>query len=225
MDEAGFVEGARALGLVLTRAQVDAFVAFESRLYEANRVMNLTRVPPEECWSRHFLDSLLFHDLIPQGSRVLDIGTGPGLPAWPLACARPDFSVVALDSSGKMIGFLRTQPLPNLKPQLGRAEADLERERFDVVTGRAVAPLAIQLELSAAACRMGGLLLPLRTAHDAPEIARLAAENPLGLRLEETVIRRVSGLDAERWCPVFRKVKHTPRLYPRSWAEIRRAPV
>src|ERR1041384_4679794 len=134
-------------GLELTPEQVAQFEAFEAKLYEANAVMNLTRVPREECWLRHFVDSLLFQDLIPLNARVLDIGTGPGFPAWPLACARPDLQVTALDSNGKMLGFLRSQPLPNLEVVQERAEEWGAFERFGVVTGRALAPLPVQIEL------------------------------------------------------------------------------
>src|ERR1041384_3584956 len=130
-------------GLELTPEQVAQFEAFEAKLYEANAVMNLTRVPREECWLRHFVDSLLFQDLIPDRASVLDIGTGPGFPAWPLACARPDLQLTAMDSSGKMLGFLQRQGLPNLETIQIRAEEWGVRDRFDVVTGRAVAPLSI----------------------------------------------------------------------------------
>ncbi|RYG69749.1 16S rRNA (guanine(527)-N(7))-methyltransferase RsmG, partial [bacterium] len=83
---------------------LDRFETFEADLYEANEVMNLTRVPREECWLRHFLDSLLIAPWLPGEGSLLDIGSGPGFPAWPLALARPELQVTALDSSGKMLG-------------------------------------------------------------------------------------------------------------------------
>src|SRR5688572_32665164 len=163
MDSRALFDAARKLGLELSDSQLVAFTEYEEALYDVNRHRNLTRVPREACWTRHFIDSLLCHDLFPQGSTVLDVGTGPGLPAWPLACARPDLKVTALDSSSKMIGFVESLPLPNLVSLLGRAE-DLEpRESFDIVTGRAVAPVTVQLEISAHLCRIGGAVVPLRT--------------------------------------------------------------
>ena len=62
-----------------------------------------------------------------------------------------------------MLGFLASQPLPNLEIVQGRAEEWEAREAFDVVTGRALAPLAIQLELSAGLARIGGAVIPMRT--------------------------------------------------------------
>lgn len=154
MNRTALLQGAAQLGLALSSPALQAFEEFEAGLYAANEVMNLTRVPQGECHLRHFLDSLLVAPEIEPGATVLDIGTGPGFPAWPLALARPDLSVTALDSSGKMLGFLRRHPLPNLIIVEARAEDWGVRDRFDFVTGRAVAPLALQLELSAASCRI-----------------------------------------------------------------------
>lgn len=183
--------------------------------------MNLTRVPREECRLRHFVDSLLFADLIPLGATVLDVGSGPGLPAWPLACARPDLQITALDSSGKMMGFLSKNLLPNLRVCLARAEEWGRREEFDFVTGRAVAPLGIQLELSAAPCLIGGFVAPLRSVHDQFDLE----VRRLGLALDRVVERILPGTDIRRACPVYRKVAATPLRYPRTWVEIRREPL
>ena len=223
MNFIAFEAASLELGLNLTDAQIRAFDGFEAKLYKANTVMNLTRVPQEECWLRHFIDSLLFQDLIPHGAAVLDIGTGPGLPAWPLACARPDLQVTALDSTGKMIDFLVSCPLPNLRPVKARAEDLGVREAFDVVTGRALAPLAVQLELSAAPARIGGFVIPFRTLKDLDEIRTLSG-GKLGLGAATLVERALPETDIIRVAPVYEKLGETPKRFPRSWAEIKRAP-
>lgn len=228
VDRARIVEALEQIGLRLSDSQIEAFDTFEERLYEANRTMNLTRVPREECALRHFVDSLLgwraygLDEAAPPRT-LLDIGTGPGFPAWPLACAFPSLEVTALDSSGKMLGFLRSNPLPNLRVEQERAESWGVRERFDVVTGRAVAPLAAQLELSAAPCKVGGKVVPMRTPGDAPEMERLASV--LGLQLGPVEMVELPGTEVVRLFPVFTKVARTPRDYPRLWAEIRRKPL
>ena len=224
MDRNAFRNAVYGLGLDLTDEQIDQFEAFEDRLYEANQVMNLTRIPKDECWLRHFVDSLLFQDLVPKRATVLDIGTGPGFPAWPLACARSDLRVTALDSSGKMLSFLGNSPLPNLTTALARVEEWGVREKFDVVTGRAVAPLAVQLELSAPPCRVKGAVLPMRTPSDEAEIRAFNGQG-LGLKLEACERRTLPGTDIERLFPVFRKIAKTDRRYPRTWAEIKRQPL
>jgi 16S rRNA (guanine527-N7)-methyltransferase len=221
MDRDAFGDWATQVGLHQSEAQLDAISAFLCELYERNAVMNLTRIKPEEAWLRHIADSLLFQDILPRNATVLDIGTGPGLPAWPLALLRTDLAVTALDSSGKMLGFLRSQPLPNLTVVEARAEDWSVRNRFDIVTGRAVAPLPIQLEISAAPCRVGGAVIPMRTGADDLELS----VGVLGLILESVVERTLPGTEIQRVFPVFRKEKPTPGRYPRRWAEIRARPI
>lgn len=218
----GFVEAVSELGLSLSPSQVDAFGAFEADLYARNEVMNLTRVPRDECWLRHFLDSLLLSPLIGDGLRVVDLGCGPGFPSWPLACARPDLQVTALDSSSKMLGFLSRHPLPNLEIVNDRAESWGRREKFDVATGRAVAPLAIQLELSAPVIRVGGFVIPMRTPNDQFELESLKR---IGLEMVSVETRMLGITDIERVFPIFKKVAATPRKFPRDWATIRKKPL
>lgn len=195
--------------------------AFLDALYEFNQTRNLTRVPREDAWVRHIEDSLAFQDLIPAKAQVLDVGTGPGFPAWPLALARPDLRITAIDSNSKMLSFLLSQPLKNLVAVNRRAEEYGKRERFDVVTGRAVAPLMIQLELSAAPCKIGGIVIPMRSEHERDSIPM---EIPaLGLACESKVSRPVG--EAQRLYPVYRKMSATPREFPRRWADIKANPL
>jgi len=224
MNARQFQQAVETLGVQLSDAQVDRFREFEDALYRANEVMNLTRVPQDDCWQRHFLDSLLIQDLIPPGSKVLDIGTGPGFPAWPLACARPDLQVTALDSNGKMLGFLESHKLENLRIVNGRAEEWDERERFDFVTGRAVAPLSAQLEISAPFCRIGGLVVPMRSLSDSDSVAKIDI-HPLGLSAERCEERRLPETEIVRLFPIYKKVQKTQRGFPRRWAELKKNPL
>lgn len=224
MTAEDFAAYAESLGLSLSKAQLELFDRFEESLYHANEVTNLTRVERQDCKIRHFLDSLLFQDLIPVGATVLDIGTGPGFPAWPLACARPDLRLTALDSSGKMLGFLKSQPLPNLLVVSARAEEWRKREAFDFVTGRAVAPLSAQLEISAAFAKIGGQVIPMRSPADIEALDRVDLK-PLGLNLVRVLERRLVGSDTTRVFPLFQKAKSTSANYPRRWAELKRNPL
>ncbi|CAN5498059.1 16S rRNA (guanine(527)-N(7))-methyltransferase RsmG [soil metagenome] len=222
MDKTLFASAAQQIGLDLTDEQIEAFSVFEESLYETNKVMNLTRVPREDAWLRHFIDSLAFQSLIPQKANVLDLGTGPGFPAWPLAIARPDLRVTAIDSNGKMLGFLRKHPLRNLAIVQQRVEEWAKRERFEFVTGRAVAPLGIQMELSAAFAKVGGAVAPMRTSQDRDAIEAFDAAM-LGLKLESIEARMVGEI--ERLCPIFRKVMGTDREFPRRWSDIKVRPL
>lgn len=212
-----------ALEIVLDEDRLRRFDAFEESLYRANVCMNLTRVPREECWMRHFVDSVLFHDLVPSGARVLDIGAGPGFPAWPLALVRPDLRVTALDSSGKMLGFLSSQPLENLTVRLGRAEEISFDSKFDFVTGRAVAPLGIQLELSTLHVGDDGLIGPMRSATEFENL-KICDVRKLGLKLESIEMRTLLDTDIQRVMPLYRLDNKT-RIVRRSWAEMKRRPL
>lgn len=224
MDRAAFAAALDPLGIELTDNQLEAFESFETSLYEANTVMNLTRVPREECYLRHFVDSLLLCPSLPAlPCRLLDLGTGPGFPGWPLACALPKLRVTAVDSSGKMIGFLNRHPLPNLDTLQMRAEDWSIADRYDVVTGRALAPLSVQLELSVKPCKIGGYVIPMRTPADLAEMERLTSV--LGLELLRIDRRVLPGLEVERVFPVYKKVRRTPPPHPRPWAEIKRHPI
>lgn len=214
----------RSNGFPLESEQIEAFSVFEDALYRENEVHNLTRIPKEECEVRHFLDSLLIAPLIPEGSRVLDLGTGPGFPSVPLALARPDLQIVAVESSGKMLSFLRTNAPPNLAVVNQRAEDVAEREAFDVVTGRAVAPLAIQLEISAAWAKVGGYVIPFRTAQELKDL-RPKAAGELGLKLQSVREFELEPGGPVRAFPMYLKQRATPKQFPRSWAQIRKRPL
>jgi 16S rRNA (guanine527-N7)-methyltransferase len=212
--------GARQLDLELSPEILSQFDVFEADLYDQNLIMNLTRIQQDQCVQRHFLDSLLISHYIGDDLKVLDIGCGPGFPSWPLACARPDLTVTALDSNAKMLRFLRRHPLDNLIIINTRAEDWGRRDYYDLATGRAVAPLAIQLELSAPTVKLGGLCIPMRTSSDtfdSPEF------KDLGLELV-SVEKMILG-DTERVFPIYKKVKSTPKKYPRRWDQIKKKPL
>jgi 16S rRNA (guanine527-N7)-methyltransferase len=224
MDAHSVAEHLTALGIDFSSAQQARAAEFARALYAANEVKNLTRVPREEFWTRHFLDSVLFADQVPRLAVVLDIGTGPGFPAWPLALVRPDLTVVALDSNGKMLDFLRGHPLPNLNVVQSRAEEWRERERFDWVTGRAAAPLEIFLEISASAAKVGGVVAPLRSAGESATFD-LPFLGQLGLGRPDVFRRNLPPKSVERCLPVYPKQATTPRKYPRRWSEILARPL
>lgn len=223
MDLTPLFEYCRAAGIPLAGDQEVAFNTFASALKERNSDVNLTRVPEELFAVRHFVDSLLVQEFVPLGSHVLDIGTGPGFPSWPLACVRPDLRVTGMDSSGKMLAFLSEHPLPNLETRLSRAEVRADT-LFDVVTGRAVAPLAVQVELSANWVKEGGTVVLFRTppeesACDLQELPRL------GLILESLNLRELPNGQGSRLFPVYRKVGRSESRIPRKWAEMKKRPL
>ncbi|MFM9873544.1 MAG: 16S rRNA (guanine(527)-N(7))-methyltransferase RsmG [Fimbriimonadaceae bacterium] len=211
-------------GLDLSNDRQELVSKFLNGLYEVNSHTNLTRVLPDEAPMRHIVDSLLVVPIIPHGVRVLDIGCGPGFPAWIIAWARPDLTVVAMDATVKMQKFLGDNLLPNLLQMVHRAEDVIEPEHFDFVTGRALAPFGIQAELSAAWIRVGGLFVPFRTASERELIER-ANIGMLGLKLVDMIEAELPDESGVRLFPVFEKLKSTPKEYPRMWGKIKAKPL
>lgn len=129
-------------------------------------------------WTRHVLNCAVVADLMPDGARVVDVGSGAGLPGIPLALARPDLQVVLLEPAARRVAWLE-EILADLGVSVlverGRAEEDAVRRRWegaDVVTARAVAPLARLVGWSLPLLRRGGSVVALKGASADQEIAR-----------------------------------------------------
>ncbi len=150
----------RALGLQIDATKHQRLASFVSLLLAENRRVNLTAAnTPEELWRRHICDSLMLTRVIDPASAgaLLDIGSGGGLPGLVVACACSGWRVTLLDATRKKVAALERLiaglGMANVTVVWGRAEAlahdNAYRERFDVVTARAVAPLATLLEYGA----------------------------------------------------------------------------
>jgi 16S rRNA (guanine527-N7)-methyltransferase len=143
--------GAARWGMAITRDQLDQIRAHYLAMMEANRVMNLTRITdPVEAAVKHYLDAMAFLLWVDHTRAelrtVLDVGTGAGLPAWPLAVMRPGWSVTAIDATGKKTAFLQKTiemvGLPNLRAEHAHSQHWSDQRGFDAVLVRAVASLA-----------------------------------------------------------------------------------
>lgn len=182
--------------LALTGTQIGQFVRYAALLVEWNATrMNLTRlVSPRDIAVKHFLDSLalLTVQAPPPNARLLDVGTGAGLPGLALKIARPDLRVTLMDGTAKKLGFCRAVAddlgLDFVETVHARAEDAAKRPdltgRFDWITARAVAPLDKLLPWLAPFAAPGGLLLSLKGIAAAEE---LAAARPVAKRLGFTL--------------------------------------
>ena len=157
MFQNDLIHAMEAMGFILEERQVQQFCRFEEMLLETNKVMNLTAITePGEVAVKHIADSLSCYDekYFPEGASLLDLGTGAGFPGVPLAIFRPDLTVTFFDSLQKRLNFLRDVCLETGLGKVaflhGRAEEmahqEAYRERFDLVTSRAVARLSILCE-------------------------------------------------------------------------------
>ena len=215
---------AARLGLALTSDQTAVLSAFVTALYAENATTNLTRVPQESADALHLADSLLVAEFAWPHAHLLDLGPGPGFPTVPLAVCRPDVQITAVEATEKFARFLAAHAPSNVDVHVGRAEELDGRETVDLVTGRACAPLGVQLEISAAWCRVGGLVVPFRTPAEAEECETVPC-GQLGLELIAMESREIPETDVVRLFPVYRKVRPTPTEFPRQWARIKSRPL
>jgi 16S rRNA (guanine527-N7)-methyltransferase len=169
----------------------------------------------------HIADSLVGLEVpaVKEAARVVDLGSGAGLPGLVLAIARPEAEVVLVESVGKKCAWLeRTVSalgLQNVRVVCARAE-ELEEQPFDVVTARALASLPVLCEYAAPLLREGGSLVAWKGAVDAREDADgLHAANVLGLERDEVRAVEPYPGSQRRTLHVFRKVSPTPEGYPR----------
>lgn len=162
------------LGLPITDGHVVLLRAHFDAIVETNRVMNLTRITdPTEAALKHYADTLALlawvRDRKPAITTVLDVGTGAGFPAVPLAVMRPEWSVTAIDGTRKKIDFLRrtadAMGLSNLRCVHAHSTEWRTPERFDLVTFRALAALPRAVERSAKFVAGGGWLVAYQTAN------------------------------------------------------------
>ncbi|HHM04133.1 MAG TPA: 16S rRNA (guanine(527)-N(7))-methyltransferase RsmG [Gammaproteobacteria bacterium] len=194
--------GIDTLGLPLTAGQRQRLLAYLALLRKWNRVYNLTAVrEPADMVTRHLLDSLTALPHV-HGPRLLDVGSGAGLPGIPLAIAQPALEVVVLDSVAKKTRFLNQAVaelgLGNVTVVSSRVELYRPQEGFHTITSRAMTTVAELLDLTRPLIRPGGqwLLLkardPGQELRDLPHDCGVAGLHPVtvpGLRGQRHIIR------------------------------------
>ena len=189
--------GLQALGLELPPAAQEKLIAYIELLAKWNQAYNLTAVrDPGQMIARHLLDSLAILPFV-RGPRVLDIGSGAGLPGIPLALARPDLQFVLLDSNAKKTRFLvqavAELGLKNVEVVQDRVEKYQPAAKFDTLIARAFAGIADMLSVSASLCAPGGRWLAMKGVYPQQELAAIPSVYQAECRRLQ-----VPGLDAER---------------------------
>lgn len=190
--------GLERLGIALDAGQRETLLAYLALLARWNRVYNLTAVrDPAEMVTRHLLDSLAVLPYI-DGTRLIDVGTGAGLPGIPLAIARPQLQVTLLDASAKRIRFVRQAiielGLSDVEPVQQRVEAYRPERGFDVVISRAFTALSDMLTACRHLISADGRFLAMKGGQAEHELADL----PAGFDVIDVLTLEVPGLAATR---------------------------
>lgn len=193
--------GIAALHIEVTAQQQARLVAYLDLLVKWNKTYNLTAIrEPERMVTHHLLDALAVLPHLPQRAvlRVLDVGSGGGIPGLVLAIVRPDWHVTLVDAVHKKVAFLTQAAielaLPNVEARAVRVEDLVPAAPYDVVISRAFADLSTFAETSARHLAPLGLLIAMKGVHPHDELAHL----PPDIRVSATPCLTVPGLDAAR---------------------------
>ena len=184
----------------------------------------------DRLWERHLLNSAVLAELLPPESRVVDVGSGAGLPGIPLAIARPDITLTLLEPMARRVTWLQeviTELSLTVEVQRGRAEEGPVRERLagaDVVTARAVAPMERLAKWCLPLLRQGGTLLAMKGESAAEELQRdEAAIAAAGGGRGEVVQCGVGSLELPTTVVVVERVAATRKASGRRRDGARRA--
>ena len=230
--EALLRQGLAAMGLPETAAP--GLADYAGRMLRQNEVMNLTAITdPADVAHLHLLDSAaVAQHMDLAGKRVVDVGTGAGLPGMVLRILNSDFDLTLLDSLGKRVDWLATvcrdMDLPRVECVHARAEdfAQERREGYDVAVSRAVAQLNVLCELMLPLVKVGGVMVAMKSVGSDEEIAAArGAIGQLGGKLRKLVDYTIPGTDVTHRLVVIDKVKPTPRQFPRPFAKIKKQPL
>ena len=217
---------ATKLNIKFTEEQLEKFYQYMNLLLEWNEKINLTAiVESKEVILKHFIDSLTINKYLKENSTLADVGTGAGFPGIPLKILRPDIKITLVDSLNKRINFLNEVieklNLENIVTVHSRIEDFGKnknyREKFDYVTARAVANLAVLSEYLIPIAKIGGKCVCMKGSNVEEEITSgKNAISVLGGKLERVDEFKLPDSDISRNVIVLSKVKNTPVRFPRK---------
>jgi len=232
----------KELGINFSKAQVILVEEYLNLVYEYNKKFNLVGTKDkEEILVRHILDSIsilkykkyLFCNTN-NVEKILDVGTGAGLPGVPLSIFLTDKLFYLLDKTIKKINFLnllvKELKLKNVRIIRGRAEElakeNLYRENFDIVLARAVAGFNILSELIIPFCRINGKIIFYKSKKVFIELsAHREVVSKLGGKVDNLLEVKVPYLDEYRSFLVINKMEKSQNIYPRNFKKIKKQPL
>lgn len=233
MNLSNFVDELKKLNISINDVQLGQLEKYYEMLYEYNKVMNLTGITEKkDVYLKHFYDSLTIVKAIDLNdyTTLCDIGTGAGFPGLVLKIVFPNLKITLIDSLNKRINFLQ-----DVIDELGLTNIDAlhyrveeyaldNREKFDIVTARAVANINVLLEYSMPLVKVGGYFVPMKAKLDnEPSFEHAVKE--LNCTLSKSVEFELPVEESKRTILKFYKEKSTSSKYPRKFAEIKKRPL
>ena len=213
-------------GIELNDRQIAQFNLYYELLTEKNKVMNLTAITEyNDVVKKHFIDSMMISRIVDMRkiSTLCDVGTGAGFPGIPLKIVYPHIHLSLVDSVGKRVNFLfevvEKLGLEDVETIHSRTE-DLAhnpkyREKYDLVTARAVASMNVLSEYCIPYSKIGGYFAAYKSGNIEEELNNAQnAVNTLGGKIEKTDVFDLYGMG--RSIVLIKKVKGTPKVYPRK---------
>ena len=222
-------------GILVTNEAKDRLNTYANMLIEWNEKINLTAITePEEVVIKHFLDCalLLKYVKLEKGATVIDVGTGAGFPGMVLKILRPDIKLTLLDGLNKRLVFLN-EVLKELSLEADtvhlRAEEagknPLYREKFDLVTARAVAKLNTLYEYCLPLVKKGGTFCSMKGPSAADEIAEAKRAASILGGSDASLFEETLTGEEKRAFIITKKISQTPPKYPRISAKISKQPL
>lgn len=216
----------------LSEEQINNLFLFMNNLLEWNERINLTAIKnPKDIIVKHFVDSIYIKKYI--NGKMLDIGSGAGFPGIPLKISNEDIDITSVDSVNKKISFQKDSieklKFLNYIAVHSRVE-DLAsspeyREKFDFVTSRAVANMSTLVEYMLPFLKINGFCICMKGPNSDEELEKsMNAIKILGGEIAKVENYKIDDQN-ERTLIIIKKVKHTPREYPRRQGKPLKSPL
>lgn len=222
-------------GILVDDTAKERLEKYAELLCEWNEKINLTAITdPEGIAVKHFLDSalLLAHTKLPEGAKIVDVGTGAGFPGMVIKILRPDLDVTLMDGLNKRLVFLNevaTALSLEVKTVHLRAEEAGKnpsyREQFDLVTARAVAQMNTLYEYCLPLTRVGGIFCAMKGPSVEEELKTAGkVAGTLGGGKAKIETETLTGEEVRTFV-ITKKISQTPPKYPRASAKISKQPL
>lgn len=229
-----FITEINKLGIKIDDNKLKKFNKYYQLLIEWNKKFNLTSITTiEQVYLKHFYDSICIvkTNLIEESKSLCDIGTGAGFPGVVISILYSNLDITVLESNKKKCNFLneikQILGLTNLNIINQRAEiyGKKTREKFDLVTCRAVSQLRILLELASPLLKKDGYFIPLKGNIEEEIVSSKNTLKKLNFKIEKIINYYLPMEDSIRNIPILKKLNKTPLMYPREYKKILNTPL